>query len=393
LYLDVSRLSAEGIELNEFFSFYQEINDFRLVDMKKKIILLLDEIHYDEKWGLFLKVLFDATKGHKNLFVIATGSSALKLKMNPDLSRRSLSEEIEPLKFNEFCILKGLPNPERNLSDNIAESVLFSKDAGELYKTLNDSSLEITRYFLKLPPGTEEEFFYYGGFPFVLQLKNKRSLIYELISGVMDKLITKDILEMKKFSSETISKIKDLLYLIASSDTTNFDKLGKVLKLDYRSVRGIVDALVQSGVLIEVKSYGQKFTQIRKPIKFLFISPSLRAGILNGIIPPGIKGKFLEDYIALIFINDFKRKISMYPGIALMYDSSANGADFIIRSEKKKIIIEVGFGDKAEGLTQVKNTAKNIGDFDYGIIISGQDGQPEIFDNIVKMPLKFWLMI
>ena len=76
-----------------------------------------------------------------------------------------------------------------------------------------------------------------------------------------------------------------------------------------------------------------------------------------------------------------------------MYDSSANGADFIIRSEKKKIIIEVGFGDKAEGLTQVKNTAKNIGDFDYGIIISGQDGQPEIFDNIVKMPLKFWLMI
>jgi len=107
LYLDVSRLSAEGIELNEFFSFYQEINDFRLVDMKKKIILLLDEIHYDEKWGLFLKVLFDATKGHKNLFVIATGSSALKLKMNPDLSRRSLSEEIEPLKFNEFCILRG----------------------------------------------------------------------------------------------------------------------------------------------------------------------------------------------------------------------------------------------------------------------------------------------
>lgn len=394
LYLDVSRLSAEGISLNEFFNYYQEVNNISFVSLNKKLLILLDEVHYDEKWGLFLKVLFDSAKGHKNLLVIATGSSALKLKLNPDLSRRSLSQEIYPLKFNEFVILKGLGLPEKGLSDKLIGAVLLSKNVQELYNICENLSPQINRYFLKLPIKIEEEFFYYGGFPFVLRLKNKKSLVYELISGVIDKLIIKDILEMRKFSSETISKIKDLLYLIANSDKTDFDKLCATLKLDYRSVRGIVDALVQSGILIEVKSYGQKFTKVRKPIKFLFISPSLRAGILNGVIPSEVKGKILEDYFTLIFTKDFRKKISEYRGVELMYDSSSGGADFILRDGKKKIIIEVGYGDKTEGLKQIKTTGKTIGGFDYGIVISAQDNDLEILEeNIVKMPLKIWLAI
>ncbi len=70
-----------------------------------------------------------------------------------------------------------------------------------------------------------------------------------------------------------------------SSDSTDIDKLCNTLKLNYRPVRGILDALVQAGILVEIKSYDQKFVKVRKTIKFLFISPSLRISILNGIVP------------------------------------------------------------------------------------------------------------
>ena len=394
IYLDVSRLSEEGITLNEFFNYYQERNNIRFVDLSKKLLILLDEVHYDEKWGLFLKNVFDATKSHRNILLIATGSSALRIKLNPDLSRRSLSEELYPLKFNEYAILKNNIYPERGLSDNLVEAFLGSKNAKELFEFCKNKQPEISRYFTKFPPNAEDEYLYFGGFPFVLRLKNKKSIVFELISGVIDKFITKDLLEMRRLSSETISKIKDLLYLIASSDSTDIDKLCTTLKLDYRSVRAVLDALVQGGVLREIKSYGQKFVRVRKPIKFLFISPSLRISILKGILPPEVKGKILEDYLTLIFTKDFLEKGKQYGGLEVMHDSSAGGADFVLRIGKdKKIIIEVGFKKESDGIKQIKNTGKVTGSYDYGIIISSQGDLELINNKIVKMPFKYWLVI
>jgi predicted AAA+ superfamily ATPase len=229
IYLDVSRLSAENITLTEFFNYYQEINNTRFVDLNKKLLILLDEVHYDEKWGIFLKNVFDATKSHKNILIIATGSSALKIKLNPDLSRRSILEELYPLNFSEYVILKygqllkKDAYPTRGLSDSITKAILLSENAKKLFDFCKSNQSEVSKYFSKLPPEAERDYFSFGGFPFILRLKNKKSIIFELISGVIDKLITKDLLEMKKFSSETISKIKDLLYLIASSDAIDID--------------------------------------------------------------------------------------------------------------------------------------------------------------------------
>jgi len=394
IYLDVSRLSGEGISLYDFFNYYQEVNNVRFVDLKKKLLILLDEVHYDEKWGLFLKNLFDATKSHNNILVIATGSSALKIKLNPDLSRRTLLDELYPLKFNEYEILKDKVYPQSGLSDNIIEAILNSKDAKQLFEFYKSSEKQISNYFSNLPINAEDDFLYFGGFPFLLKLKNKKSIIFELVSGVIDKLITKDILDMRRFSSETISKIKDLLYLIASSDSTDIDKLCSTLKLDYRPVRAVLDSLVQAGLLVEIKSYGEKFRKVRKPIKFLFISPSLRTSILNGIIPPEVKGKILEDYLALLFTKDFCKKAKKYGEFEVMYDSSAGGADFVLRLGKdKKIIVEVGYGKHSTGVKQIESTGKVINGYNYGIVICYKEGTPVLVnDKIVRLPFKFFLI-
>ncbi|MCM8788092.1 MAG: AAA family ATPase [Candidatus Omnitrophica bacterium] len=394
IYIDVSRLSDESITLREFFNYYQEINEIRFVNLRKKLLILLDEVHYDEKWGLFLKNVFDETKGHRNILIIATGSSALKIKLNPDLSRRSLSEELFPLKFNEYAILKSNIFPKRGLSDNIIDAILTSEDAKKLFEFCKNKQPEISKYFSEFPPGAEDDYLYFGGFPFVLGLKNKKSIIFELVSGVIDKFITKDLLEMCSLSSATISKIKDLIYLIASSDSTDIDKLCSTLKLDYRPVRAVLDALVQGGVLVEVKSYGQKFVKVRKPIKFLFISPSLRISILTGILPSEVKGKILEDYLALTFSKDFYRKEKQYGGLEVMHDSSSGGADFILRiGQKKKIIIEVGFGKQSDGIKQIENTGKITDGYNYGVIVSRQGDLELVNEKIIRIPLKYWLAI
>ena len=386
IYLDVSRLAAEKISLNDFFNFYEAVKGFHWETVDKKIIMYLDEVHYDADWGLFLKNLFDRTKNHGNVLVIATGSSALKIKLNPDLSRRSFIQEIYPLKFNEFLSLKENIAIPPGLSERLADCLFSGGPAGVIYRLVSRERKTVNGLFADLPPNTEKEFLLSGGFPFVLKLKNNRQLTYELVSGVVEKLITKDILELRRFNSETIAKITDILYLIACSDTTDYEKLCASVKMDYRSARSVIEALTYSGILFEAKSYGEKFVKVRKPAKLLFISPTLRASLLKGILPPEIKGKLLEDYSALLFSRYFKGEV--------LYDSSAGGADFVLRDEKKKEkVIEIGYGGKTHGIKQVLFTAKKLKNFVSGMVISEDAELRRVGEMVIKVPLKFWLMI
>lgn len=386
IYLDVSRLAAEKISLNDFFNFYETVKDFHWEKVDKKIIVYLDEVHYDADWGLFLKNLFDRTKNHNNVLVIATGSSALKIKLNPDLSRRSFIKEIYPLKFNEFLSLKENIAIPAGLTERLAGGLLSGETASSIYRAASREQKAVDRFFADLTPNIEEEFLLSGGFPFVLKLKNNRQLAYELVSGVVDKLITKDILELKRFNSETIAKITDILYLIACSDTTDYEKLCAAVKMDYRSARSVIEALIYSGILFEAKSYGEKFVKVRKPAKLLFVSPTIRASLLKGILPPEIKGKLWEDYSALLFFKHFKGEV--------LYDSSSGGADFVLRGEKKKeTVMEIGYGAKTNGVKQVLFTAKKLKNFVSGMVVSEDEEIKLAGESVIKLPLKFWLMI
>jgi predicted AAA+ superfamily ATPase len=75
IYLDVSRLSSEVLTLKDFFNYYQEKKKNRFSKLNKKLLILLYEIHYDKKFQLFLKNIFDSTEKNKNILIIATFSS------------------------------------------------------------------------------------------------------------------------------------------------------------------------------------------------------------------------------------------------------------------------------------------------------------------------------
>jgi hypothetical protein len=387
LYLDVSLLHAEQISLNDFFKFYEDVKGFRFERPKKKILILLDEIHFDEKWDLFLKNLFDRTKGHKDVLVIATGSSALEINMIADLSRRVEVLPVLPLNFPEYLILKGKYFPAE-LSEKIRQIIFSSRDANQVFRELQKVEKEVSRYFISnVPPGAINDFFEVGGFPSALMVQNKQKAM-EKIKSVIDGIIVKDILKLKRFETHTIAKINDLLYLLAQSDIVSYQKLQLTLKIQRpETLENLIEVLIVSGLLVKVNAYGQTYGSVRKTPKFLFITPSLRSAILNNIYLPGTEGKKLEDYFILIF-QDIKRNGKL-DFSRIFYDSAEGGADFIL-NVKENIVVELGFNK--EETKQVQKTAKKVKKMRYGLIFGSRN--LELVENsIVKIPLKFLLLM
>lgn len=387
LYLDVSQLRAEQISLNDFFNFYEEIKGINFEKPVKKILILLDEIHFDENWGLFLKNIFDRTKGHRDILVIATGSSALQIKMLPDLGRRTDIWEIYPMKFNEYLILKYNKFPIPGLSDNLQDILFGSLNAAEVFSGLKTRSGEIGKFFAEsVPYQSEKDFFESGSFPSVLKIENKQKAA-EKIKSVIDGIIAKDVIALQRFETPTVAKVGDLLYLLAQSDVISYSKLKDALKISREeTLESLIDVLAMSGVLIKVKTYGKTYGSTRKTPKLLFVTPSLRSAILNNIYLTGIEGKKLEDYFALIYLKDLKRD----KAVTLTYDFAEAGADFVLTMiDRKNVVIEVGFNK--EEIKQVENTLVKTGG-KYGLVF-GSNELELVNNSIVKIPLKFLLLI
>lgn len=391
LYLDVSQLHAEQITLNDFFKFYEEIKGFHFEKPDKKFLILLDEIHFDENWGLFLKNLFDRTKGHKDILLIATGSSALEINMIADLARRVDVWNIFPMKFNEYLILKHGKYSLPELSEELLDIIFNSKNAKDVFRKLQKKEKETYKYFVnEIPLGSENDFFELGGFPSAIKIENKQKAI-EKIKSVIDGIIVKDILKLKKFETHTIAKINDLLYLLSQSDVISYQKLQGALKIPSpETLENLIEVLIMSGLLTKVRTYGQTYGSTRKTPKFLFITPSLRSAILNNIYLSGTEGKKLEDYFTLIFQKDIKTN-QIFGMPQLFYDIAEGGADFIVTLKNKdNIVIELGFNK--EKIKQVEKTMKKLNYVNYGLVF-GSDNLEFVEDSIVKIPLRFLLLI
>jgi uncharacterized protein len=390
LYLDVSQLKTEQITLNDFFKFYEEIKNFYFEKPNKKILILLDEVHFDENWSLFLKNLFDRTKGHKDILVIATGSSALEINMIADLGRRVDVWNIFPMKFNEYLMLKYNKYPLIGLSDELQEIFFKSSDAKSVFQKLQLKENEINRYFVnEVPLGAENDFFESGSFPSALKIENKQKAI-EKIKSVIDGIIVKDVLQLKKFETHTIAKINDLLYLLAQSDVVSYNKLQAALKIQRpETLENLIEVLIMAGLLVKVKTYGQTYGSTRKTPKFLFITPSLRSAILNNNYLSGIEGKKLEDYFALIFQKDIKSNFA-FGNTKLSYDIAQGGADFILTlNDRSNIVIELGFNK--EETKQAEFTMKKIKSR-YGLVF-GSNNLELVNNSILKVPLRFLMLL
>lgn len=146
LFISVDRTSEIlGISLDEVISAYEDLIGKSLEELDKPLLLFLDEVQYDTKWGAVLKSVYDRSN---MVFIIATGSAALLMNSNTDIARRTIFEKLFPLSFTEYLKIKKNKYETKGLGREVRETIFESKDAAAVYAGLR--SLEKKSKFLLL---------------------------------------------------------------------------------------------------------------------------------------------------------------------------------------------------------------------------------------------------
>jgi hypothetical protein len=234
-----------------------------------------------------------------------------------------------------------------------------------------------------------ERYMRYGSLPFMVMLNNE-ALVYDQINKTLDRIINSDVARTGQFNSETISKIPSILYATADIDQVSYIKLSEIFNISRPKIMEIFNALEQTETLIRVYPHGSHLNQVKKPSKYLFASPAFRSMyynfIGNVISKENYSGKLLEDTIGMYLSRFLFKKINT----SLTYDNAQGGADFILGFAKEKIIIEVGMGNK--GISQVVQTASKV-KAKYGLVISKNGLNIFEKENVVQIPLKYFLLV
>lgn len=385
LYLSVDQLTQlVGAPLHETLAIYEELIGTAFERLDKPVFLFLDEIQYDPKWAITLKSVFDRSP---KVFIVCTGSSALSLQTNPDVARRAIFEKLYPMSFTEYIKIKNGKFETKGLSGQIRKALFNSTNAIEVFDQLKSIETKVRQYWAGIERLEIDRYLKYGTLPFAIKLKNE-GLIYDQIKKILDRVTSLDIAQLGQFTSDIISKVPEVLYTVAASDTISIINLAKDLGIDRLTLSQILLLLEKTETLVRIYPYGAHGTQVRKPSKYLFSSPAFRSMyynfIGNIITQQNYMGKLLEDSLGL-YLN--RCLASLNP--SLTYDSSANGADFIVKIHDQNIIIETGHGPK--GHQQIENTSKRVS-AKYGLVVSMSPlGMPS--NNIVTIPLSYFLLM
>jgi hypothetical protein len=392
LFISVDDLKSLNYNLRSCIEVYESKILFEdLVNSKEPVFLLLDEVNHDQNWALTLKVIYDE---YPNIFVIATGSSALELEKetSADLARRAKKEYLFPLNFIEYLkISKKIDKYYR--TSIIREKILkllnnvsfIPKFTSEFFT--NNETMEIYKK-IKLYSYEIEDFLKFGGFPFTaLYKKDSEELLLEIIK----KITYSDIPKIKDIYYSSLENALKLIYYLAGSEKTSIENISNDLKINKYSVQNILRLLEMSSLIFSVKPLGSEEKIIKKSWKYYFITPTIRFMIKDylGTFKESDIGFLLEEYIASTL---YKMQITYsILNMKVFYDPNKKGSDFLIKTFENKIIpIEVKFGKDKNAEKQVRNSMKRY-NTEYGIIIGDYD--LEFRDNILYMPKELFLIL
>lgn len=379
-----------GTSISEILDVYEEIVGTSFENLTEPVYIFLDEVQYDDSWGITLKNLYDRTK---KVFVVCTGSSALSLQTNPDIARRAVFSKLFPLTFTEYQMIRNSRFPVKGLGSMIREILFNSSTAEEILMKLSPMESFVDNYWSNIPKNDFDDYLKFGTLPSALTLVKNPPLIYSQINHTLTSVLAKDVPQLNSFDKQTTDKLGQLLYAVASYDTTSFNNISQNLQMDIKTVTSVFEALEKTELLIRIYPFGSHESQVRKPSKFLFTSPAFRAMYFNLVGSTtsfdNYKGKLFEDVIGLYLHRIFNNK----SGFNITYDSAQNGADFIIGTDVTKlnnIIIEAGLGKK--GCQQVLETMKKT-EGKYGIVVSNSNLRLDNTKKCILIPTKFFLLI
>lgn len=397
LYISTDQIINElGSDLYTVFDEYQNVLGVSFEKTDHDLFIFIDEIHFDKKWAAVLKSIYDRSK---RVFIVCTGSSALSLQSNADLARRIVFEKLYPMNFTEYMLLKtkyeSIKNgtttikfPEKGLKEAIKKALFYSNSADECFSQLIGLSNQVNKYWFGIDNLEIDKYLKFGTMPYALTI-NDEQRIYTLTNQQIDRVVERDLAELGKFDTTTLSAIKNILLLIAGSNELSVNSLSQTLKgISLVTLINVLETLEKAELLIRVYPYGSAYKKVRKPSKYYFMTPAIRH-VLITIVEGNVafanhKGFYLEDVVALSLYREFSQKLAS----PIFYDSAKGGADFILAFLNRAVPIEIGYGKK--DICQSTATLEKIRG-NYGLVICNSKLVKE--KNIVKIPLQYFLLI
>ena len=389
LFLSLDEISnLLGVTLYDVLRVYEEVLGSSFETLSEPVFLFLDEIHFDDDWVVLLKTIYDKTQ---NVFVVATGSSALALQTTPDLARRAISIKLYPMQFTEYIKIRDGKFETPGLSKKIRDIIFHSKSASDVYHSLSSVKPEVQKYWSSLGRGDIDLYLKYGTFPFVV-ISPSDAVAFDQIKKTLEKVVSVDMVRIEKFSSDIISRVPSVLYTLASSDKCNLNSVSKSIGINRHTLASILETLEKTETVWRLYPYGSHHSQVRKPSKYLFTSPAFRSmyfSLTESVSQhDDYKGKVFEDVVGLSLQRIFSERF----GFSITYDSADGGADFVIRQDEASLVFEVGYGKK--NISQVVKTMNRMQEkVSYGVLISQNPLVVHPDDNIVEIPISYFLLV
>ena len=333
------------LDLSELLEVYSEEYDKDLGN--SKYLFLFDEIQKIINWEEQVKRLYDL---HANFKIIISGSESLfiRKKSKESLAGRMFEFKVESLSFKEFLSFKGL---------NIKPIGLHEK--------------ELLRTF--------EDFMFSGGFPELVDVKDKDFVKNYIREAVVEKILFRDIPLI--FPIRDVSILESIFKIISGNpgQIVEINKLASEVGLSRRVVSLYIGYLENSFLIKKIFNFSRNQRKTAKKLKKYY--PTIPAlGFIYG--DEDVKSKIFENLIVLqTGANFFWR------------DSYKNEVDIVLDNEKNIIPIEVKYGEikNIEGLTKFMESF-NVKE---GFVISRDEEMEQKIDNkkISVIPAWKWLLI
>lgn len=336
LFFDDNDKLSDVIEI-----YFNEILEEPMQNLKSKVYIFIDEIHFIKNWQNYLKIYFDRKY---NIKFIITGSSSMHLfkDANESLLGRIENIYILPLTFNEFLNFymtyitkeKDIQIPKLDL-DNMDETI---KKLEEIYYN-QDLKIKIQKNL--------KRYMIVGGYPEYFEIKDIEVWQKILSEDIITRGIYKDILTIYNIKSPEI--LEKLLYYIAAnnSQTFSYSSIAGTFGVDTVTIMTYLGYLKQAFFINILENYSNNIAKIIRTNKKISI---LDNGIKNSLLKQKEIDSNLAGHITEAMVDFDFRKLAEKENYKQFYfrNSNKEEVDIIIDRNIDIIPIEVKYTNQIE---------------------------------------------
>lgn len=391
LYFSCDQLKKRGnVDIFNVINHYIETYHNSIIEtLSQPVFILIDEAQYDKDWALNGKLVYDASK---NIFMIFSGSSALKLSSNPDAARRLLNIPIYPLTYSQHLKLK-YGNYKNTISKSMV-NLIFDGNVGNS-GDIDNEMIKIYLNFTNYDVNEWKNFLQFGGFP--SSFYQDFNDITKKIKDMVDKVVMTDMNNIGGINYETQYLAFQILNYFAFQNPGEVSKASLSNHFDAKIalVTKVLDILEKTQLIFHIEPFTSSVKRTTKPNEYFFATSSLKHNLALDLGTAMLEdetaymGKLFETYVASSFHNLDNKNITSYK---IYYDDankkSEKNVDFIVqRGIEKPIPIEVSCGDKDD--RQIKRAIRKY-QSSHGIIISNTYQNIVKKDNIIYIPCEMF---